>query len=109
MSLVARMKWHTKLLQCAGVGIFFCQHSSPVYFHNMKRTRIITTKSDKSTFAHGGNSEKIQRSSKSAAIRLIKFESKHSHTVTSNIHILNTCKNMKYRHILKNQSKKKVL
>ena len=57
----------------------------------MKRTHIITTnyKSDESTFAHGGGSKQIQISSVSAATKLTKFESNHSHTVTSNIHILN--------------------
>ena len=57
----------------------------------MKRMCIMTTnyKSDKSTFVHGGNSKKTKRSSWSAATTLIKFESNHSHTVTSNVHILN--------------------
>ena len=48
-----------------------------VFFMLMEITRVTTTnyKSDKSIFAHGGDSEKTQRSSKSAATELIKFES----------------------------------
>ena len=48
---------------------------------SMKRSTTITTKykSVKSIFAHGGDSEKTKRSSKSAATALIKFESNHSH------------------------------
>ena len=55
-------------------------------------------KSVNSTFAHGGDSEKTKRSMKSAAIVLIKFDSNHSRTVTTNVHTLNIYINMKYRH-----------
>ena len=74
-------------------------------FMSMKRSSIITTnyKSVKSTFAHGGDSEKTKRSLKSAATALIKFDNNHSHTVTSDVHILNIYISMKYRHN-KNQS-----
>ena len=53
-------------------------------------------KSVKSTFAHGGDSEKTKRSMKSAAIVLIKFDSNHSCTVTTNVHTLNILYIYKY-------------
>ena len=53
------------------------KHFSSVQFIpiSMKRSTTKTTnyKSVKSTFAHGGDSEKTKRSSKSAATALIKF------------------------------------
>ena len=69
----------------------------------MKRSSIITTNYEtvKSTFAHGEDSEKTQRSLKSAATAVIEFESNHSQTVTNNVYILNIYINMKYRHIIK--------
>ena len=68
-------------------------HFSSVQFISisMKRSCIITTnyRSAKSMFAHGGNSKKTERSSKSGATALIKFESNHNQTVTSNVYLLN--------------------
>ena len=65
---------------------------------NRKGRKEKKKKSVKSTFAHGGDSEKTKRSMKSAAIVLIKFDSNHSCTVTTNVHTLNIYINMKYRH-----------